>query len=459
MYKTSISSILGKLHKFPITVVRSYSNSVKKNHYDIIISGGGMVGASLACTLGKNTKLSNKKILLLEAGKEKQYNFSDKYSNRVVSLNPATYKLLNDINAWQHIKNTRYATVKRLQVWDAVSDACITFGDDNAVEDISYIVENDLLLDAVSKELKPISNLEVFYNTKAKNYSLPEYNDDIVKITLEDGSTYTCNLLLGCDGFNSQVRKAMQTQYVTWNYDQMGLVATLELSEEIENVIAWQRFLPTGPIAFLPLNSNQSSLVWSNTPEEAKKLVKMSETEFVDAINNAVYQTYQHSDVIDAATKVFDNFLRFFNWPVDMSRRYPPKISRIEEGSRAAFPFGFGHSTSYICKGVALVGDAAHRIHPLAGQGVNLGFGDIICLNEVLGTAVNCGSTINDLSFLKDYETERQRHNVPTMLAIDGLYRLYNNDFAPIVLLRSLGLQATHAMNPVKDKVIDWASV
>ncbi|CAH1957100.1 unnamed protein product [Acanthoscelides obtectus] len=279
-----------KSQKFPIAAVRAcaYSDSVSKTHYDIIISGGGMIGSSLACTLGKNTRLSNKRILLLEAGKEKSYSFTGKYSNRVVSLNPATHKLLNDINAWSHIKNSRFAAVKRLQVWDAISDACITFGDENAIEDISYIVENDLLLDAVSKELKNVNNVEVIYNTRAKEYSLPLHNEDKVQITLENGSSITCSLLLGCDGFNSHVRKAMQTQYVTWNYNQMGIVATMELSEEIQNVIAWQRFLPTGPIAFLPLNSKQSSLVWSTVPDEAKKLLQISEAEFVDAINGAM---------------------------------------------------------------------------------------------------------------------------------------------------------------------------
>ncbi|KAJ8953057.1 hypothetical protein NQ314_007432 [Rhamnusium bicolor] len=230
----------------------------------------------------------------------------------------------------------------------------------------------------------------------------------------------------------------------------MGVVATLKLSEDINNKIAWQRFLPSGPIAFLPLTKNLSSLVWSTTIEHAKALLQLSEEQFVDALNGAICKSYEHNGIIDQATKSFDSFLRLMNCSSDAIRQFPPKILGIEECSRAAFPLGFGHATSYIGKGVVLVGDSAHRIHPLAGQGVNLGFGDVTCLNKVLGDAVYSGSKIDNLSYLKEYETERQRHNIPTMLAVEGLHRLYNSDLTPLVLLRSLGLQATHALNPLK---------
>ncbi|KAG5896168.1 hypothetical protein JTB14_016943 [Gonioctena quinquepunctata] len=235
----------------------------------------------------------------------------------------------------------------------------------------------------------------------------------------------------------------------------MGVVATLKLSEEIKNFIAWQRFLPTGPVALLPLTDSMSSLVWSTTPEHAKELLGMSEGDFVDSINEAIWRVHTRSNIIDQSTNTFDNFLRLMNCQADTTRQYPPKIASIEEGSRAAFPLGFGHATSYIAKGAVLVGDAAHRIHPLAGQGVNLGFGDVICLDKLLGDAVYDGSKLSNLSYLKEYETERQRHNVPTMFAVEGLHRLYNSSFTPLVLLRSLGLQATHVMNPLKKAIVD----
>ncbi|KAG5896170.1 hypothetical protein JTB14_016945 [Gonioctena quinquepunctata] len=173
-----------------------YSKDISNKHYDVVIAGGGMVGTTLACTLGKNSKLSDKRILLLEAGKEKTWSVPEKYSNRVVSLNPGTHKLLNDIDVWKHLESARYAIVKRLQVWDGVSDTSITFGEETSLDDVSYIVENDLLLGAASKEVRTINNLEVLYNAKVKSYHLPEYHENSVGINLEDGTQYTCELLL-----------------------------------------------------------------------------------------------------------------------------------------------------------------------------------------------------------------------------------------------------------------------
>lgn len=282
---------------------RGLSSNRNENHYDIIITGGGMIGTTLACTLGKNPRLSSKHILLLEAGKEKVWALPEKYSNRVVSVNPGTYNLLNDIGAWKHIEDARYASVKRLQVWDAVSNASITFGQEENTENVSYIVENDLLIAAVNKEVKNVDRVKIQYNTRVKNYHLPEYNEEGSQITLDNGETYTCELLLGCDGVNSQVRKAMKVNYLNWNYHQTGVVATLKLSENISNTIAWQRFLPTGPIAFLPLTDNLSSLVWSTTPENAKELLEMPEDQFAEAVNSAIWKNYEKSNIVDQADR------------------------------------------------------------------------------------------------------------------------------------------------------------
>ncbi|XP_072392460.1 ubiquinone biosynthesis monooxygenase COQ6, mitochondrial-like [Diabrotica undecimpunctata] len=188
----------------------------------------------------------------------------------------------------------------------------------------------------------------------------------------------------------------MGVHYLNWNYNSTGVVATLKFCEEFDNSIAWQRWLPTGPLALLPLNSSQSSIVWSTTAEDAKRLLKLTNEQFVDAVNEAFWKVFKRSSTIDQAVRSFDTLLRAANCPADVHRTYPPKVSSIEEGSRAAFPLGFGHATNYIGKGVVLVGDAAHRVHPLAGQGVNLGFGDVACLNKVLGETVYSGSSLDE---------------------------------------------------------------
>ncbi|KAK4885132.1 hypothetical protein RN001_001403 [Aquatica leii] len=427
-------------------------------HYDIIIVGGGMVGTTLACTLGKNSKLSDHRILLLESGTPHNWIKTEKYSNRVSALNLNTYNLMNKIGAWKHIAEIRCSSVKNMQIWDAISDVMISFNHEEVSNVAAHIVENDLLIYAVGKELCCLKNVEVKNQVKIKEFVLPQQPSQNVFVHLNEGETFTCNLLLGCDGAQSQVRNAMGVNYISWKYDQMGVVATLKLSEANENVTAWQRFLPTGPIAILPLKNNLSSLVWATTPDHARALIELKEVDFVDKINDALWKPLDNSSIIQESTKAFNKLLEFFELPTSNEKQLPPKVIGVDPGSTAAFPLGFGHATNYVKQGVALVGDAAHRVHPLAGQGVNLGFGDVSTLNKILGEAVYSGRSLGQITDLQEYETLRQRHNFPTMVAIDGLHKLYNTEFPPIVLLRSLGLQFTHALNPLKKAIINQAA-
>ncbi|KAL7298582.1 hypothetical protein TKK_0008353 [Trichogramma kaykai] len=250
----------------------------------------------------------------------------------------------------------------------------------------------------------------------------------------------------------------MGAKYVDWDYGQMGIVATVQLSEPTENIVAWQRFLPTGPVALLPLTSSLSSLVWSMTTEEAKRLLKASEEEFVDNLNDALWKSYPKDTIVEGAMKGLTKLLDDLQLQNGATRQLQPSISHIVEGSRAAFPLGFGHAVKYVQPGVALVGDAAHRVHPLAGQGVNLGFGDVTALVQVLGDAVENGAVVSDEAYLNKYESMRQWNNIPTMLAIDALHRLYKGTATPIVLARSLGLQLTNAIKPLKNLLMQQAS-
>ncbi|CAG9565389.1 unnamed protein product [Danaus chrysippus] len=242
----------------------------------------------------------------------------------------------------------------------------------------------------------------------------------------------------------------MGVQYLSWNYDQMGVVATVRLSEDTDNTTAWQRFLPTGPVALLPLNSDYSSLVWSTTHEHAKQLLNMPEENFIDALNDALWKQYPRSGAVDACMSWLGSVLRSIGLPDGAERQLPPSVATLAPSSRAAFPLGFGHSTRYVAPHVALVGDAAHRVHPLAGQGVNLGFGDVKDLTDFLSDALYSGLDVSHNDWLEKYESARQRHNVPMQLAVDALYRLYGADLPPVVLARSVGLQLTNAIHPLK---------
>ncbi|XP_069772164.1 ubiquinone biosynthesis monooxygenase COQ6, mitochondrial isoform X2 [Narcine bancroftii] len=432
--------------------------------YDVVISGGGMVGTAMACALAYEQNLSGKRILLLEVGNKKtDEKLPELHSNRVSALTPGSAALLDRFGAWDHICNMRYKPFKRMQVWDECSDAMITFDKADLLEDMGFIVENDVILRALSMQLAAADRVHVLYRSRAVNYTWP-VPDQLcnskpwVQVELADGSKVETKLLIGADGPNSMVRQSANIQNVQWKYDQSAVVATLHLAEPTDNNVAWQRFLVTGPIAMLPLSDNLSSLVWSTSHQHASDLLSVDEETFVDAINSAFWSNENHSEFVATANSMFKRAFTYL-MPSGMSvRQLPPSVARIDPESRAMFPLGLGHATKYVGSRVALIGDAAHRVHPLAGQGVNLGFGDVACLSQNLSEAAFNGKDLGSLEHLNAFETERQSHNLPIMAAIDLLKKLYTTKSTPVVLLRSLGLQATNVLAPVKEQIMAFVN-
>ncbi|KAK6635903.1 hypothetical protein RUM44_001157 [Polyplax serrata] len=200
MSKTSFLLLKGMRLQPSVSTAATLSYSAKRqNHYDIAIAGGGLVGTAMACAVGQNTKLSEKKIILLESSKEqnsaKKIGVGDDYSNRVVSINPGNKSFLETLGAWKYISDTRYKVVKKLQVWDACSDALITFNDD-LIDDVSYIVENNLILYALQEVCSNYkSNVTVKYESKVKNIQLAGGNKPVA-LELENGENCTCDLLV-----------------------------------------------------------------------------------------------------------------------------------------------------------------------------------------------------------------------------------------------------------------------
>ncbi|KAM4625816.1 ubiquinone biosynthesis monooxygenase COQ6, mitochondrial [Polymixia lowei] len=440
-------------------------DSGRNEVYDVVISGGGMVGSAMACSLGMDRNLEGKKILLLEAGNKKVMDkVPDTYSTRVSSISPGSATLLNGIGAWEHITNMRCKPYQKMQVWDACSDALITFDKENLQDEMAYIVENDIIVAALTKRLDSLSdNVKIQYRSKVVRYTWPmsyQVADSIpwVQVTLASGETLQTKLLIGADGPNSMVRQESGIPAVKWNYDQSAVVAVLHLSEPTENNVAWQRFLPTGPIAMLPLSDTESSLVWSTSHRHAEELLQLDEESFVDAINSAFWSNENQSELIETAGSLFRSTLSVLMPSAGSARQLPPSVAGIGPKSRVMFPLGMGHASEYIRHRVALIGDAAHRVHPLAGQGANLGFGDVAFLTQVLSQAAFNGKDLGAMQHLLEYETERQRHNLPMMAAIDLMKRLYSTNAAPAVLLRTFGLQATNMLPSLKEQIMAFAS-
>ncbi|KAM8807451.1 ubiquinone biosynthesis monooxygenase COQ6, mitochondrial [Eudromia elegans] len=432
--------------------------------YDVVVSGGGLVGSAMAAALGHDIHFRDKRIVLLEAGARKEPGrLPAAYSNRVSSVSPGSAALLGSFGAWDHVCSLRLKSFRRMQVWDACSEAMITFEKDN-LDDMGYIVENDVIMAALTKQLDAVpEQVEVFYSSRAVGYTwpLPQHGCDTspwVQIELADGRRLQAKLLIGADGHNSLVRREAAIPNLEHQYDQSAVVATLHLSEATDNNVAWQRFLPTGPIALLPLCDTASSLVWSTSHEHASELLAMDEERFVDSVNSAFWSNINHTDFIDAAGAMFRSAISVLRPSGTAVRQLPPSVAKVDPESRALFPLGLGHATQYVQHRVALIGDAAHRVHPLAGQGVNLGFGDVACLAQQLSAAAFDGKDLGSLKHLLQFETARQRHNVSLMAATDALKRLYSTRLAPVVLLRTWGLQATNALPPLKEQIVAFAS-
>ena len=250
------------------------------------------------------------------------------------------------------------------------------------------------------------------------------------------------------------MRQSIGSEYRSWDYPQMGLVATLKIEGKPgPNTTAWQRFLPSGPVALLPLSPELSSLVWTVDKTQVKPLLEMSEETFVRKLNRALTSELDQNKLVNSVTSSVRQLLGREETKED--QELPPVVRAA--ANRAAFPLGFGHSVRYSGPRTALIGDSAHRLHPLAGQGVNLGFGDVAGLVRAVEESLRSGAVLGQQDCLLSYETERQRHNLPTMLGVDALQRLYSSQATPLVLARSLGLLVTNAVNPVKMMIMKHA--
>jgi len=416
---------------------------------DVVVAGGGMVGTAAALTLAKLAGLQDRRVLLLESSPYKEAATPAtpatpaRPSNRVSALSPATTALLHRLGAWQVMEGVRVQPVERMQVWESCSDAAIAFGGPGEPP-LAHIVENDLTVKALTEVAQSCDNLEIRYGSKVSSYTLPSATSPSspVVVRLEGGEEVEASLLVGADGVGSLVRRSLGGQLLAWQYDQMGIVATLDISTSSPNTTAWQRFLPSGPLALLPLSPSLSSLVWTVDRADAATLVSLPEQEFVEGVNYALRSAGGQQGPAMALTRGLSALLGAQASPS------PPTVTGAHQ--RASFPLAFHHSPLYSGHRVALVGDSAHRVHPLAGQGANLGFGDVLELGEQVQAMVRDGAGLGHRDYLRRYETARLRHNLPTMLGVDAIQKLYSTALPPLVAARSLGLTLTAACDPLR---------
>ncbi len=375
--------------------------------YDVIIAGGGMVGATLACLLGK----SGKRVAVLEAYQPTVFSPDDPYDLRVSALSRASQRALLDTGAWDGIAARRAFPYEAMQVWDATGSGEIRFdAADLGEPDLGHIVENRVIQLALLDALQALDTVDWYCPDKLVALVV---NEQHVTVTLHSGQTLQAQLLVGADGAQSKVRELAGIGMAIQDYGQKGLVCVVQ-TEFPHQFTAWQRFMPRGPLAFLPLAEGFCSIVWTLPADQADAMLRLSDSDFCRELSQAL--DYRLGEVLAV-------------------------------GERAAVSLRGRHADSYRQERVVLVGDAAHTIHPLAGQGVNLGIKDALELvAQIRQSTGDCGS----IKVLRAYERARRGDNILTQKAMEGFRLLFGNTLTPWKILRNSGLTIVNRMGFLK---------
>ncbi len=396
--------------------------SMHLSEYDVVVVGAGMVGSAFAALLADSGAGHAVKIALIEANKFVAPE-GEGFDPRVVALTEASRKMLAQIGVWQEIEGVRVCPYTGMQVWDAEGTGRIEFDCEEIRQpNLGHIVENSVIVAALLRKIEQLESVDLLCPASVENISS---NETGVDISLADGTVLRADLLVAADGAMSRVRDMAGLKMREWAYGHTAIVTTIT-TEKPHQFTARQRFMAAGPLAFLPLraidgNCHHCSLVWSQKTEAAGELMALTDEEFCRQLGYA-------------------------------SEFCLGNITAVEK--RFSFPLRQRHAIDYIRPGLALVGDAAHTIHPLAGQGVNLGFQDVMTLVEEVTTALDKGMSPGDPLVLGRYQRRRKPHNLGMMAAMEAFKRLFEEEALPIKLLRNIGMSGVNAVAPLKNELI-----
>lgn len=387
-----------------------------KRDFDVIVIGGAMAGAAAAALLAADPQTSALRIALVEPHPATPPATADPFDLRVSALSRASQRLLERTGAWPAVQARGAAAYERMVVWDQRSDpagpAALRFDAAELGEpDLGHIVENRAVQAALLASAQQAG--VVLLQT---DFVRLEAGEAAVTIALADGRDYRAALAVGADGSDSAVRTQADIAVRGRGYDQRAVVTHLRSAKPHAST-AWQRFLDAGPLALLPLADGRVSLVWTTTPALAQELTGCSDEAF-------------SARVTEASAGI---------------------LGRLDcTAPRASFPLRLLQANQYAAHRIALVGDAAHTVHPLAGQGINLAFLDVAALVDVAGDAIQAGDDPGERRALRRYERWRKAEALPVIALLDGIQKLFQGDGELRSGLRRSGLELVQAARPLK---------
>ncbi|GAA6059892.1 hypothetical protein JCM10212_005275 [Sporobolomyces blumeae] len=483
--------------------------------HDVVVVGGGPAGLALSAALASSEAITaTHKVTLLEAGNldsSRHWNPRPReLSNRVSSITSDNVAFLSRIGVWQHVEHARTRGIEEMQVWDGLSDARIEFvapttaasAASSSNQDLARprtrvamatLTENLNLQRAALKRIEETAKVEVVDRMKVESIVRDDEGGwPVVNVVNHDGSarrSLRARLLIGADGANSPVKLYSDIETFGWAYDRQGVVSSLDLDPSSMGegtTTAWQRFLPEGPVAFLPLSDTTASLVWSTTPAYATLFKALPRSALPHLINLAFSLPYAHlSEVLSSLRSRLDSnslptedelvstlrdlhtsHLHASYNPDDPPAPLPPLVVSVQPGSTASFPLRLSHTSSYLglprSSGgqdlrTVLVGDAAHTIHPLAGQGLNMGLSDAEALVRTLDQVARTGGDLGSYLALGGYPRDRYPKNHLLLSACDHLHSLYAATNGPVVWARSTGLELVNEVSSVKHLLMGTA--
>ena len=387
--------LLYKIDAVRYVPVMNMNNSAR---YDVVVSGGGMVGMALSIALASG----GLKVAVIEKAPFDRQHLPD-FDGRVSAIAYGSRVMLENLGVWRLLENEA-EPIWDIRVSDADSSAHLHYSHKEVGDTpFGYIVENRFTRRALFERASQVSNLEVIAPDAIRAI---HPHPHIVEIETSAGRQLEASLLVGAEGRFSCVREAAGIKMVGDDYGQTAIVCTIS-HEFPHNGLAQERFLPVGPFAVLPMTNNRSSLVWVESPDTAKHLISLPKEELAKEIIQRVGEYL-------GSIKV--------------------------EGECFTYALGVQHAKAYVAGRLVLVGDAAHAIHPLAGQGLNLGLRDAAVLSELVIDAARLGLDMGSATVLEHYQQWRRFDNVAMTLATDGLNRLFSTELLPVKLSRRLGL-------------------